>query len=541
MSITIDKLATRCRVPRGHEAAARVVAQVAHRRLARALAELIGPALAGQPRVVRIRRLNVRLTLGAGELSSEALADAWAQALVRSLFEALAYPTGFHQVQIVRADNRAAFLATFLRDLLGGTASGRWEYAEFAELLRLPVTEAALTLLQENPADVVRTLTALAGLPDLEQLLLRLDDLAAERLFLLIAQSSDVEFSQELTWEDVVWTARQVPAAPRFQRETVASRRLALWIFVQTGGSEVRSPRLIFQALMACTCLLACSELLEPGLVCPPDTLEAVARRGGLRLLPAVAKLFQSLDDEAEPDRAAERRLSGPLLVRLGEALEQLRPLEPTRVAETVPAQTPWLAIQSAGLLLLVRVLQRLGWSYRRGDLSWLPWREPRWFQVLLAGVGSAVLGQSVTEVDALEPAVLLFAGMERQADIAGLRHMLAEVNAAGRRRLLEQLAPDADATTCAVDWATTLDALAGRLVDEFGALVRGFWQASREALVRQFLRTPGQVRLGERVVSVLLEPSPYHAALHVSGLDDPLSAVSWMGDRRLEYRLLGL
>jgi hypothetical protein len=121
------------------------------------------------------------------------------------------------------------------------------------------------------------------------------------------------------------------------------------------------------------------------------------------------------------------------------------------------------------------------------------------------------------------------------------LRHMLAEVNALGRRRLLEQLAPGMDAKTCAEDWATTLDALASRLVVEFGGLVRGFRQASREALVRQFLRTPGRVRLGEHVVSVLLEPSPYHVALHLSGLDDALSAVNWMGDRRLEYRLLGL
>jgi hypothetical protein len=540
MSVLIDKLVTTCRVSRRHEAVGRLAAEVARRQLARAVTEFVGPALARQSRVVRIRRLSVKVVLGAEELSADAIAGAWARALARSLFEALAYPSGFHQVQIVRAESRAAFRAAFLCDLLSGTASGRWEYAEFADLLRPPITEAALALLHEHPANVIRTLTALDGSPALEQLLLRLDDLASERLFALIAQSPEMELARELTWEELLWTARQVHAAPRLQRDTLASRPLALWIFVRGGAAERLSPRLIFHALQAWSCLLACPELLEPGFARPPVPLEEIARRSGHHLLPAVAHFLSGLG-EALAGQGAGATLPNVLLARLLEALEQLRPLEPKQVPASLPAQTPWLTVESAGLLLLVRMVQRLGWSNRRGDRSWLPWGDPRWFQVLLAGIGSAVLGRSVTEADALEPAVLVFAGMERQADLAGLRHMLAEVNPLGRRRLLEELAPGLHAESFAQDWAATLDALAGRLVAEFGKLVRGFRQASREALVRQFLRTPGQVRQGERVVSVMLEPSPYHVALHISGVGDPLPSVHWMGGRRLEFRFLGL
>ena len=48
-------------------------------------------------------------------------------------------------------------------------------------------------------------------------------------------------------------------------------------------------------------------------------------------------------------------------------------------------------------------------------------------------------------------------------------------------------------------------------------------------------------VQAGEDVISVVLAASPYHVALHISGMDDPLPSVSWMGGRRLEFHLSGL
>jgi len=170
-----------------------------------------------------------------------------------------------------------------------------------------------------------------------------------------------------------------------------------------------------------------------------------------------------------------------------------------------------------------------------------VPWGGPRFFQILLAGIGSAVLDRIATEIEALDPAAVLFAGIEREPDMTGLRHSLASIDANGRRQLIARLLPDLDSDPVAIDWATTFDALAAKLIGEFGSLVRGFRQAPRPAIVRQFLRTPGRVQVSERVVSVLLESSPYHVALHISGMDDPLPSVSWMGGRRLEFRLLGL
>jgi hypothetical protein len=81
---------------------------------------------------------------------------------------------------------------------------------------------------------------------------------------------------------------------------------------------------------------------------------------------------------------------------------------------------------------------------------------------------------------------------------------------------------------------------LAAKLIGEFTSLVPGFRRASREAIVRQFLRKPGRVQVGEHVVSVLLAPSPFHVALRIAGMDDPVQPVNWMNNRRLEFRLLG-
>ena len=293
---------------------------------------------------------------------------------------------------------------------------------------------------------------------------------------------------------------------------------------------------------MTLTYLLEWTGLLIPGSPDASRSPEELEHRTGRRLPPPVSTLLLVLASQGQVSRLGETVGDLPL-VRLLEALDRLRPLVPT--AEPAPdrARLPWLDIDSASLLLLAGVVRRLGWDDLRRDPLLRPWGGPRFLQVLLAGIGTAVLGGRATEAEDLEPAAVLFAGMEREPNLPGLRHALDSVDADGRRRICQRLLPSPidDATALAVDWTTLLDALAARLIGEFAARVRGFREAPRPAVVRQFLRTPGRVQVGKDVVSVLLAPSPYHVALHISGMDDPLSSVSWMGGRRLEFHLLGL
>src|SRR5262245_9819475 len=178
MALRIDRLVTRCHVSRRHEALAQMVDRFARERLSAELGDHLGPSLARQPAIVRIRYLAVRLRIPAAELNEETLARAWTEAFTRALFTALACPSGVGPFEVFRAESVAAFVASAISDLLRGTTGGHWEYAEFAELFRLGTVEGALALLCEPQNETLSILLALEGMGALDILLLRLDDMA---------------------------------------------------------------------------------------------------------------------------------------------------------------------------------------------------------------------------------------------------------------------------------------------------------------------------------------------------------------------------
>ncbi|HEX3151495.1 MAG TPA: hypothetical protein VHR66_25685 [Gemmataceae bacterium] len=538
MSVIIDKLATRCRVSRRRASVARIVDEAARQRLAIELTQFVGPALSRQPRVVRIRRLSVKLVLTAEEVGTDALVAAWVRALAKSLFEALAHTGESGADRVVRAGTIAEFHAAFLRDLLAGNAGGRWEYAELDDLLDLPATEAALSLLLERPLEIAATLAVLDDFAMLERLLIRFDDLAIERLFAAISGviSRDA-LAIRLSLDDLLWCARQTLAAPALSGFTIDARRQALRIFVRTRGAEDRSPREIFQALLSLTCLLECPEILHASPADEFASAHAIERRTGRRLPPAVATMLVDLHRHFKKNWHNPSSQATELLA----ALDQLRPLVPTAALVVLSRQSPWLEVESAGLLLLARIVERLGWNDLCRDALPKSWGGPRFFQNLLAGIGSTVLEHFKLDATTLDLAVIIFAGMEREPSMSGLRHWFDSIDARQRWHLLELLELEFEADSAATTWAATLDALTAKLTVEFAKLVPGFRQASRPAIVRQFIRMPGRVQVDEHKVSVQIAPTPFHVALHVSGLDDPLPAVSWMGGRRLEFKLLGL
>ena len=153
----------------------------------------------------------------------------------------------------------------------------------------------------------------------------------------------------------------------------------------------------------------------------------------------------------------------------------------------------------------------------------------PRALSFLLAGVGMTLFeGWGVD--DSIDPAVALFAGILAEPDRAGMKQFFAEADV----RALSEF-------TQAKTWPDALENLATELACSFASRMRGFQQASRRSVVKQFLRIPGRVRVEEAGLLVLLESTPWAVALHLSGMDATLERVEWIGDRRVEFSLQGL
>ena len=56
-----------------------------------------------------------------------------------------------------------------------------------------------------------------------------------------------------------------------------------------------------------------------------------------------------------------------------------------------------------------------------------------------------------------------------------------------------------------------------------------------------RLLALPGRVCVEPRRLGVILAPAPFHPALHLCGLDDPVADVGWLGGRTVTFELEGL
>jgi len=567
VSITIDKFSVLCRVPPGRRTLADVAGRLARNRLGREFSLILGPALSRQAPIVRIRRLNVKLALNARGLTEEAFALAWARALAHRLFDALGRAANGSTEDVAKYDSIIKFRAAFLSDLLAGRARGMWQYAEFSSLMDQPPAEAAMTLLLQNTAQLLPLLETLNVNSSIDLLLAQLDDLSLERLFIELARASPSCSRATLAPADLLWAADHCLITSRGQRFPLDGRRYAMRMFLRTAGGQGRSPRVVFHALIALVCLLECPELLWIDGKRYPSP-QAMQQRVGRQLPPAVSSLLVDLQravhhhaSNASQFGSQESPFSGEsatMLSRLRIAHEPLRPLVPTAAAAADLQQAPWIEMEFASLFLLASSVIRLGWG-RLGEETLLrSWGGERILHYLLAQIGAVICHDRFDPQCPLDPAVALFAGIEAQPDLAGMRHFLDAATHADRRLLLDRMtptkSPDAAHPTGALapdpvrespsgdpaaTWQSTFDVLAARLVLAFGQQVRGFRNAGRAAIARQFLRVPGRVRTGTTDICVMLSPHPLHVALHVSGMNSPVQQLPWIGGRRLEFILL--
>ena len=162
--LTIDRLTGAYEVPRALPdpvAARRRLDGVMGDRLPAACGRFLAPTLErDDPSVWLIRRLEVELAVDLGAADDETLSRAWAGRIAARVGRVLA--AGPDGRDVLRFDDRGAYLARFARDLAGGRAWGSWLYGPFASLRSLGTGGAVREALVREPEWIVPVLVRLA-------------------------------------------------------------------------------------------------------------------------------------------------------------------------------------------------------------------------------------------------------------------------------------------------------------------------------------------------------------------------------------------
>jgi len=287
---------------------------------------------------------------------------------------------------------------------------------------------------------------------------------------------------------------------------------------------------------MALDVLAEVTQLLEPAMWADQLSPESLTR-SGQPLNSSVLGLVKQVRTLASGERrgdSRDRRLE--LVARL---INDLAPLGSAKKAESGKASY-WLSSDCAGLLLVVGLLDRFEWPQKILQTSLGVTYGSRAIVYCLAGLGLRMLGHSL-EVNHLDSGISVFAGWTQpaSADLGSFGAFISSVSSEQRLELLRALglAAENEDETCG-DWSRTLDYLAGYLAHEFAGRVRGFRKAAAPFIVKTFFRQPGRICIEDKRILVILKHNPFHIALHISNVDEPIERVSWLGDRRLEFQL---
>lgn len=524
MTLTIHKLSTLCRSPKGFERAGAFVDDVAHGPLTSELSAHLGPSLDRLPAVVRLRNLRVLLSIPSRRLGPNLLAEAWARAFVIALHRALAYPESDGTYALRRYESQAAYQAAMLHHIVTQGLTPSWQFPELDEWRNSSAAQAALGLLLSPPELAVETLTLMSGHGWLEPLLAWWDEYSLEQVVQAIAKADTK--SDGLSLADLIELGRAAAASGGLQSQwSVSSRRQAVRLWLRLSR---RLPlRGVWDGLRLLRRLLETPVVFHRSigalLASPipfPDWCEAILKEA------------MGADNAASP---AGKRL-GDMVAQingrfassaLSTVLETLRPLVPSAADPVEPGK--WFSSDCAGILLLLSIARRLGFWPLSREAEFVRFGGPRALSFLMTGVGMTLLGEWSPE-SPIEPAVALFAGIFAEPDRAGMRQFFAgsDVHAIGE-------------VVKAETWPDALEAAATELARAFAQRIRGFRQTSRAAVVKQFVRIPGRVLVEDRRLLVVLGPSPWAVALHISGADDALEPVEWLGNRRVEFVLEGL
>lgn len=555
MTVSIRKLTTRCRSPRGFQQPDTLLEDVTRKRLAGELGDQLGPSLDRLPGVVRVKQLRVRVKIPASSLSAAALASAWGRAITLALHQAVASPSGDGAISSRRYASAVAYKAAMLQHIANKGLAPCWEFPELEGWRGASPAEAALNELLAEPKLIPEIIAHLNDSGGLEPLLAKWDELSLERLMQAVAR--DDAGGRGLSLENLIELGHSAASPGGLRRGWgFAGRRQAIRLWLRVSSRfAVRDVWHGLRLLQRCLEVPALLLLRDPDLLADTipfpswceaivrgDALPSVASDAGLNstdLLSADSAFLRGQlsvsSGRHHPARSAASSAPPGARIRstLPSILETLRTHVPSAaniaVSKGSPISTRWIVSDCAGLLLMLSVVQRLDlWRFTR-EPEFARFGGPRALSFLLTGIGMNLL-RKWQPADPVDPIVSLFAGMFPDPDFAGMRQFFHEASVTS---IAEWITVES--------WADALDRAAAEFALSFASRVRGFRQSSRDAVVNQFLRIWGRVLIEDTRVLVVLDTSPWTVALRLSGMDEPLRRIEWLDERRVEFVMEGL
>lgn len=477
------------------------------------------PPASDESAVYRIRHLHLDLWVDALAMGDQEIATGWGRLLLVAVTRAMLYGGAS---EVVRYDDHAHFVASFLADLLSGRAWSRWMYDEFRPLRGLLPGQVAAQLLAPRPELLLPVARRLQDDNQLERLLQALHPADVE----LIWRRGLGFGPPEATWR---------PPADLLQEVLAASAGAGLEM--ASGGWQRNLLRLYLAVVMARP--RAAGNAAVGGLIHhlvrlhqlwqqrPSPLLWAALAQQEIASPEAVAAFLARLDGELAAVRdwfrvalatPAGRAYVGQLALAI----------VPAGVAgDSGPTQTrprrQRMPTSFAGLAFLLPVMR---------DLELHEWLGPAGrYQLLLAALGMA--HQPLAWGDT---AVSWLAGVAPHEE--------------ERMRTAPVDWPDVAQWTGAGEIAEAAEQAAGHLgappgslvalllLRRFAAGLRGFAGSSPAYLARQFVILPGSLHVDDESIHVHLDRAPLGVVLRMAGRDGEQGRLPWLENRLLHIHL---
>ncbi len=529
-SLTVDRIRATYRVAADHPRPRRVQERLdgASHKLAEAVASLLGPLVEDSDESVWfVRHLHAEAEVDAA-WNEARLGRQWAAALCRSLLGALS--SGPDGGNVLRFDDRAHYLACFVRDMVRGRARSAWYYERFSGLLALPVSAAVRTALLADRGVGLRALLRLEK-AELWEVVAQLSESDSRRVARELVASSGAAATPPLCLRALAESS----ALEEVSLDPAEPERRTLALSLEVLRSH---PGLLGEALVSV--VRACVELRRR-ISTDPD-----ARRRELASL-----------SWGEPTTAlsASRAELAPLVGLEPELLlKAVAPRENAALGEAdAGAGTPLQrrSTEHGGLFLLLPELARtLSSTGERDENAWAA-SEARRAAVLRLLVAAkcwagdraaAVFDDSlIRDLLGVTPAFVRsdLAAWATEADVQAWARRAADsrigrASEAGDGSRSEELSRDLDAIDAQLPSAVAdeIDRAARAVLSAFSRHLTGFADSSPEFLLANFLdfRASLEEESGRRVVR--LGRPPLYLVLNRTSLARATYVVPWLDER---------